>query len=39
MSKLYNPDYLKHLCLKYKLTPSRRYGQNFLIEPEVIEKF
>ena len=38
MSKLYNPDYLKHLCLKYKLTPSRRYGQNFLIEPEVIEK-
>lgn len=31
--KLFNPDYLKHLCAKYGLHPSRRYGQNFLIHP------
>jgi len=34
--KLFNIDYLKHLCQKYNLTPSREYGQNYLINPEVI---
>lgn len=38
MSDLYNIDYLKHLCQKYGLVPSKKYGQNFLINPEVIEK-
>jgi len=36
--KLFNPDYLKHLCEKYKLRPSRQYGQNFLIDETVIEE-
>jgi 16S rRNA (adenine1518-N6/adenine1519-N6)-dimethyltransferase len=35
--KLFNIDYLKHLCQKYDLRPSRHYGQNYLINPEVIE--
>ena len=38
MSNLFNPSYLKQLCLKYNLTPSKKYGQNFLINPEPIEK-
>ena len=36
--KLFNPDYLKHLCAKYGLTPSKKYGQNFLIDEEPIKK-
>ncbi len=36
--KLFNADYLKHLCQKYNLIPSKKYGQNFLINPEPIEK-
>lgn len=36
--KLFNPDYLKHLCQTYGLTPSKKYGQNFLINPGPIEK-
>lgn len=36
--KLYNPDYLNSLCKNYGLRPSRQYGQNYLINPEVIEK-
>ncbi|MFH2018754.1 MAG: rRNA adenine dimethyltransferase family protein, partial [bacterium] len=36
--KLFNPDYLYHLCQKYKLSPSKKYGQNFLIDPEPIAK-
>ena len=36
--KLFNPNYLKHLCGKYCLRPSSKYGQNFLINPEVIGK-
>lgn len=36
--KLYNPDYLLMLCKKYELQPSKKYGQNYLINPEVIEK-
>ena len=37
MSKLYNIDYLKHLCAKYGLRPSSQFGQNFLIDPEPVE--
>jgi 16S rRNA (adenine1518-N6/adenine1519-N6)-dimethyltransferase len=36
--KLFNPDYLKHLCQIYGLVPSKKYGQNFLVNPEPIEK-
>ncbi len=36
--KLFNEDYLKHLCQKYGLTPSKKYGQNYLVNPEPIEK-
>lgn len=36
--KLFNPDYLKHLCQTYGLTPSKKYGQNFLFHPEVIDE-
>lgn len=36
--KLFNADYLKHLCQKYGLTPSKKYGQNYLVNPEPIEK-
>lgn len=38
MTSLYNIDYLKHLCQKYDLIPSKKYGQNFLINEEPIEK-
>jgi len=38
MSKLFDPNYLKFLCKKYGLVPSRKYGQNFLISPEPVEK-
>ena len=36
--KLFDHQYLKHLCQKYGLVPSKKYGQNFLINPEPIEK-
>jgi len=35
--KLFNIDYLKHLCHKFGLRPSKQYGQNYLINPEVID--
>lgn len=35
--KLFNPDYLLHLCKKYNLNPSKQYGQNYLIDQSVIE--
>lgn len=35
--KLYNVDYLKHLCQKYGLRPSKNYGQNYLINDDVID--
>lgn len=38
MADLTNTDYLLHLCLKYSLRPSKKYGQNYLISPEPIEK-
>ena len=36
--KLFDVNYLKHLCQKYGFVPSKKYGQNFLISPEPIEK-
>ncbi len=36
--KLFNPDYLFSLCQNYGLRPSKKYGQNYLINSEVIEK-
>ncbi|HRY36870.1 MAG TPA: 16S rRNA (adenine(1518)-N(6)/adenine(1519)-N(6))-dimethyltransferase RsmA [Candidatus Magasanikbacteria bacterium] len=38
MEKLFNPDYLQHLCQKYGLRPSKQYGQNFLLNEEVVQK-
>ena len=38
MSNLFNSDYLINLCKKYGLAPSKKYGQNFLINPEPIQK-
>src|SRR6266403_3193049 len=37
MEKLFNPDYLLSLCKKYGLTPSKQYGQNYLLDKEVIQ--
>src|SRR3989338_6826540 len=36
--KLFDHQYLKHLCQKYGLVPSKKYGQNFLVNPEPIKK-
>lgn len=36
--KLFNPDYLLSLCKKHGLQPSKKYGQNYVINPEVIDK-
>jgi 16S rRNA (adenine1518-N6/adenine1519-N6)-dimethyltransferase len=36
MTSLYNVNYLQHLCQKYGLIPSKKYGQNFLINEEPI---
>ncbi|MCX6781658.1 MAG: 16S rRNA (adenine(1518)-N(6)/adenine(1519)-N(6))-dimethyltransferase RsmA [Candidatus Magasanikbacteria bacterium] len=36
--KLFNPDYLYSLCKNYGLQPSKKYGQNFLVNQEIIEK-
>ena len=36
--KLFNEDYLRHLCQQYNIIPSKKYGQNFLIDPEPIEE-
>ncbi|MFH1291751.1 MAG: 16S rRNA (adenine(1518)-N(6)/adenine(1519)-N(6))-dimethyltransferase RsmA [bacterium] len=38
MSNLYSPNHLKQLCREYKLTPSKRYGQNFLISSKPIQE-
>ncbi|MDD2758096.1 MAG: 16S rRNA (adenine(1518)-N(6)/adenine(1519)-N(6))-dimethyltransferase RsmA [Patescibacteria group bacterium] len=38
MVKLFNPDYLRSLCYKYGLQPSKKYGQNFLINEEPVAK-
>ena len=36
MASLYNINYLQHLCQKFGLIPSKKYGQNFLINEEPI---
>ncbi len=36
--KLFNPDYLYSLCKNYGLQPSKKYGQNYLVNPEILEK-
>lgn len=38
MINLCNQDYLKQLCQQYRLSPSKKYGQNFLIRPEPIQQ-
>jgi len=35
---LFKPTYLKELCATYNLSPSKKYGQNYLISSGVIEK-
>ncbi len=35
--KLFNKDYLLHLCQKFGLKPSKEYGQNYLLDAEVVE--
>ncbi len=38
MPHFLSPDELERLCRSYSLTPSRRYGQNYLIDPAPIER-
>lgn len=38
MHELYTPSYLKALCAQYDLTPSKKYGQNYLISDAPIQK-
>jgi len=35
---LFKPTYLKELCQKYSLNPSKKYGQNYLTSEGVIDK-
>lgn len=37
MGSLYNPDYLFTLCKRYGLVPSKKYGQNYLLDETVID--
>ena len=36
--ELFRPTYLKELCQAYGLSPSKRYGQNYLVSKAVVEK-
>lgn len=38
MTNLYKPTYLKELCKKYGLRPSKQYGQNYLVSEKPIQK-
>ncbi len=38
MKQITSPTYLKSLCSKYSLTPSKKYGQNYLISDAPIKK-
>ena len=38
MSNLLTPTILKQLCAKYNLSPSKRYGQNFLVSETPIKQ-
>lgn len=35
---LFSPNYLKELCVKYNLSPSKEYGQNYLISEKPIRE-
>lgn len=35
---LFSPNYLKELCAKYNLSPSKEYGQNYLISEKPIRE-
>jgi len=35
---LYNPKKLIELCQKYRIIPSKKYGQNFLISKKVVDE-
>jgi len=37
-SDIFKVSHLKNLCKQYNLVPSKKYGQNFLINPTIIEK-
>lgn len=36
--ELYKPTYLAELCEQYHLSPSKQFGQNYLVVPAIIEK-
>ncbi len=36
--ELFRPSYLKELCFKYGLAPSKAYGQNYLVSESPIKK-
>lgn len=38
MNDLHSPTHLKALCKQYRLTPSKKYGQNYLISSAPIQK-
>lgn len=38
MSSLYNVDYLTQICRNNGLTPTKKYGQNYLIDESVIDR-
>ncbi|MDD4477190.1 MAG: 16S rRNA (adenine(1518)-N(6)/adenine(1519)-N(6))-dimethyltransferase RsmA [Patescibacteria group bacterium] len=38
MPNLFSINYLKQLCAEYHFTPSKKYGQNFLINPAPITR-
>lgn len=35
-ARLFDPQHLQALCRRYGLEPSKRYGQNYLIDPQVV---
>jgi 16S rRNA (adenine1518-N6/adenine1519-N6)-dimethyltransferase len=35
---LFDPEHLKKLCVRHGLSPSKKYGQNFLIDKGVIDR-
>jgi len=37
IQNLYKPSFLKELCQQYGLTPSKSYGQNYLVQSHPIE--
>jgi 16S rRNA (adenine1518-N6/adenine1519-N6)-dimethyltransferase len=38
MKELFKPTQLKELCQEYGLSPSKRYGQNYLISKGIVQK-